>query len=497
MSEIITLHQANNNQHLPDGSNQQQPHGNNQLSNNKIQHAYASLLRNHYPSYLQKVFYTLNPNSEFVDNWHLQALCEYLAAMQNGDITRLIINIPPRSLKSIAITVGWSSFLLGHNPASKIITASYSQAISLKHASDVRSLLQSPWYKNSFPQLKIQAGQNEKHKFVTTKQGFRLSTSIGGSLTGEGGDVIIIDDPQNPTQAASRLLRNRANDWFDKTLSSRLNDKNKGLILLVMQRLHPDDLSGHLLEKGGFEHLCLPAIAKNIIHINIGKLQKTMQIGELLQPMREGEKIIKQLEVDLGSIAFAAQYLQSPINDNGGMIKREWLHYTDILPAQSEMVIQTWDTAIKMGDHNDRSACITIAYSEGNYVVIDAIAVRADFPQLRNIMIAQYEKLKPHVVLIEDKASGQSLIQELRLNSQLPIIAIMPKGDKMQRVARITPLMEAGRVKFMQMAGIGELEAEMLAFPRAKHDDMLDALSQGLQWLQYKFQTGGICLRML
>ncbi len=214
--------------------------------------------------------------------------------------------------------------------------------------------------------------------------------------------------------------------------------------------------------------------------------------------------MLTQLQTDLGSIAFAAQYLQSPINDEGAMIKREWLRYADAslssdMPAP-EMIIQSWDTAIKMGANNDRSACITISYVSGNYTVIDALAVRADFPQLRAVVLTQYEKFKPHAVLIEDKASGQSLIQELRTCSDLPIIAIMPKGDKLQRVARITPLMEAGRVQMLSQIGaahFAELEAEMLGFPSSKHDDMVDALTQGLQWLQQQFQTGVHRLRIL
>jgi predicted phage terminase large subunit-like protein len=457
-----------------------------------LQHAYLKLLRNHYPAYLQKTFHTLNPSGDFVDNWHLEAICEYLSAMQKGEINRLIINIPPRSLKSIAITVAWSGFLLGHNPSCKIISASYSQSISLKHAADVRNLVQSSWHRRAFPELQIMAGQNEKHKFVTTKQGFRLATSVGGTLTGEGGDVIIIDDPQNPMQAASSLFRRRANDWFDKTLSSRLNDKNKGLMLLVMQRLHPDDLSGHLLGRGGFEHLCLPAIANKQFHINIGGFNKIMQAGELLQPKREGENILEQLKLDLGGVAFAAQYLQSPINENGAMIKREWLNYVEASSNQPEMLVQSWDTAIKTGLSNDRSACVTIAICKGNYVVVDAMAVRADFPQLCKQVISQYHKFKPDVVLIEDKASGQSLIQEMRNNSALPVIAILPKGDKISRVARITPLLEAGRISFVKEIWNDELEAEMMAFPSGKHDDMVDSLSQGLNWLAQKQQFDGV-----
>lgn len=465
---------------------------NNDIVNSPFLHqSYLRLLRNDYYSYLQKAFHTLNPSTEFVGNWHLQAICEYLQAMQNGEIKKLIVNIPPRSLKSITITVGWSSFLLGHNPSSKIISASYSQAISLKHSSDARNLINSSWHRQAFPELQIQKGQNEKYKFATDKHGFRLATSIDGSLTGEGGDIIIIDDPQNPLQAASETSRNHTKQWYDKTLSSRLNNKNTGLILLVMQRLHPDDLSGHLLERGGFEFLCLPAIADKAISINIGSINKIMCSGELLQPLRENKLILNQLKRDLGTAAFNAQYMQQPINEDGGIIKREWIRYITELPNIDKdfTIIQSWDTAIKTGKNNDKSACVTILYFKGDYIITDILASRIDFPDLCNITISQYHKFKPDVILIEDKASGQSLIQEMRVNSELPIIAIMPKGDKLQRVARITPILEAGRVKFLKSKNNDEMEAELLGFPNSRHDDILDALSQGLNWLMHKQQN--------
>jgi predicted phage terminase large subunit-like protein len=452
--------------------------------------AYMRLLRNHYPSYLQKIFYTLNPTTAFHANWHLQAIGEYLNAMQQGELRRLIINIPPRSLKSIAITVGWSSYLLGHNPACKIITASYSSTISIKHAMDTRSILTSPWYRRIFPELQIMAGQNEKHKLVTTRHGFRLASSVGGSLTGEGGDVIIVDDPQNPRQAASRRIRQRANEWFDHTLISRLNDKQRGIIVVVMQRLHPDDLTGHLLERGGWEQLCLPAMAESSTIIQCGAFRHIMKAGDVLQPLRENAATLQTLKHELGSIAYTAQYLQSPVPESGYMIKREWLIAAEALPTDYPLLVQSWDTAIKTGAGNDYSACVTMGVYGGTYYVLDVLALRADFTELRRLIITHYQHHSPHVVLIEDKASGQSLIQDLRRSSDVPIVAIMPKGDKVQRVAAITPLLESGRVQFIPHAAWGEdFYAELLAFPNGAHDDRVDALTQALHYAQMQQQS--------
>ncbi len=449
-----------------------------------IRRIHDNALREEFSCYLQKAFHTLHPSQAFVPSWHLDAISEYLGALERHDIHRLIINMPPRSMKSMTVSVAWTSYILGRRPSEKIITASYAAPLSLKHAMDTRVLIRNPWYRQAFPRMRVLAGQDEKHKFVTTEQGFRLATSVGGTLTGEGADILIIDDPLNPAQAASPRMRARANHWFDHTLSSRLNDKHSGSILLVMQRLHEEDMTGHLLAKGGWEHVCLPAMASSPITISIGKFHKIMAEGELLQPARESLPVLEQLKRDLGSHGFAAQYLQSPIPADGEMIKRDWLHVAEP-PHACERVIQSWDTAIKAGEANDRSACVTIGASGGSYHILDVTVVKQEYTALKRTIEEMAQRHRPQAVLIEDKASGQSLLQDLRLSTSLPVIPILPRGDKIHRAARITPLMEAGRVIFAShSAWMPALEAELLAFPHARHDDQVDALTQGLLWLE-------------
>jgi predicted phage terminase large subunit-like protein len=437
-------------------------------------------------SFLECAFYVLNPSQAFVPSWHLEAIAEYLNAVEQGDIQRLIINMPPRSLKSLSSTVAWSAYLLGRNPAMRVITASYSSAISIKHATDTRSLLASDWFGSAFPNFSVHAAQNEKHKFMTTQQGFRLATSVGGSLTGEGGDIIIIDDPLNPAQAMSRTGRDAANHWFDHTLSSRLNDKRTGRMLLVMQRLHEQDLSGHLLRKGGWEHLSLPAQAKQAIYVRVGAFSHLMEEGALLQPLRETQQVLDQLRLDLGSAAYNAQYLQSPLADDGMMIKKAWCAYVyDTVPDYA-MTVQSWDTAIKTGAQHDYSACITLRVHEGIYYVMDCITAKVEYPALKRMIAAHAASFKPDAVLIEDKASGQSLLQDM-LKEPYPIIAIMPKDDKVTRLARISSLLEAGKVLFPAAASWKDsLIDELLQFPNGTHDDGVDAFSQALYWLMQR-----------
>lgn len=447
------------------------------------------VIANDYLSFLRYSFTQLNPGQPFQPNWHIEAIAEYLNALERCELQRLIINMPPRSLKSLSTTVAWSSYLLGRAPSTRIITASYSAGISLKHATDVRALLGASRIRTAFPALHILKGQNEKHKFMTTQHGFRLATSVGGTLTGEGGDVIIIDDPLNPAQAMSRSGRELANHWFDHTLATRLNDKRTGRILLVMQRLHADDLSGHLLNKGGWEHLCLPARAEQDIFIDIGAFTYTMNTDELLQPQRESADILHQIRLDLGSIAYNAQYLQAPVTETGSLIRREWLTLCDNPPERSQcsLIIQSWDTAIKSGAAHDYSACATIGVCDHQYYLLDMVTVKAEYPELKRLIVSHAEAYTPDAILIEDKASGQSLLQDLRNNTSLALVAIMPKGNKLLRTARITPLLEAGGLRLVSKGRWQEeFIKECLQFPHGVHDDQVDAMTQALGWLQVR-----------
>src|SRR6266853_5566735 len=220
-----------------------------------------AMLRHDFPSFVAKTFSTLCPGEIYLDNWHLECLTWRLSQTAERKRVRLIINLPPRSLKSIVASVALPAWLLGQNPSRRIIEVSYSDELARKHARDTRTILEAPWYRRAFPATRVSPRKNTETEFTTTRQGFRLATSIGGTLTGRGGDVIIIDDPIKPGDAESEAERRRVNEWYDKTLYSRLDDKEAGAIILVMQRLHEDDLTGHLIEKGEFEVLSLSAIA--------------------------------------------------------------------------------------------------------------------------------------------------------------------------------------------------------------------------------------------
>jgi predicted phage terminase large subunit-like protein len=363
---------------------------------------------------------------------------------------------------------------MGHNPSIKIMSASYSQALSNKHSQDCRLILNSPWYQNLFPFTKIAKGENQKSKFVSTERGFRFATSTGGTATGEGGDILILDDPQNPNKIQSKKYRENTIEWFEQTFISRLNNKKTGAIVLVMQRLHSEDLCGYLLKhkRNQWDLLTIPAIDKNT--------------GLALHPEREDIASLNKLKDELGDYNFSAQYLQNPVPNKGSMINKSWLKYHSISnKLEFSQIIQSWDTAIKAKDEHDYSVGITIGVNGDGYYILDVLRAKSEFPELINLVRNFANKWMPKAILVEDKASGQSLIQSLE--RQLPLIAIKPRFDKITRFAAHTPLFESGKIFIKNDAAWKlKLEQELLSFPKSSHDDQVDALSQALNYLQQR-----------
>ncbi|MFC1659331.1 phage terminase large subunit [Pseudomonadota bacterium] len=460
-------------------------------------------LQNDLSKFIEKTFCTVDSGNEYLHNWHIDCIAEYLNECYDGNIKRLIVNIPPRSLKSISVSVAFPAWILGRNPSERIIVATYSEFLSIKHSTDCRLVVNSQWFKDIFPEFKLNAKQNEKKKFATTKNGYRFATSVGGTLTGEGGNVLIVDDPHNPQQAMSNKYRNKTIEWFKNTFSSRLNDKKKGVIIVVMQRLHENDLSGYLLQKTcGWEQLNLPAIAEKNQFISIGKFLKKRQKGELLHFKREGEEEIERAKIELGSFVFAAQYQQNPVVQTGGMIKPIWFkrydynfYHLTTQQAQGEntkndnlnfkSITLSFDTAIKVGIKNNPTVCSVWGEKKNNYYLLNIYRDWWEYPELRKKSIELIKVWKADTVLIEDKASGQSLIQDLRKDLKVPIIAIKVTKDKITRLASVSSLIEAGRVFLpVEAPWLADFEHEVYLFPNGEHDDQVDSMSQYLYWIK-------------
>ncbi|GMO16196.1 hypothetical protein BwSH20_64500 [Bradyrhizobium ottawaense] len=342
--------------------------------------------------------------------------------------------------------------------------------------------MEAPWYCELFP---TRLGKSTEDELVTTKGGSRLAMSVGGTLTGYGADTIIVDDPLNAIGATSDAPRKGCNEWFDRSLMSRLNDKSEGSIIVVMQRLHQQDLTGHLIEKGGWNHLALPALAAQDTMIELTNRSFVWKKGEPLQK-RESPEVLEALKSQLGSLVFQTQYLQDPAPDEGNDLKREWLRSCSIHPTRqsADEVVLSCDMSAKAGENSNYSTCLAFLVRNRNeYYLIDLWRGKVEFPELRQVMLEQHAKHQPCATLIEDTAMGSPLMSELKRGGVQGVVAIKPIKDKRTRMSGETAKLQAGSLILPQTAPwLDDFLLEYVSFPFGKTDDMMDALSQFLTW---------------
>ena len=318
-------------------------------------------------AFTEFAFGVVRPNTLFKPNWHLEALAHKLSQVAAGEVRRLIVTMPPRNLKSLFASVALPAWFLGHNPSERVVTVSYSDQLARTHANDFRRLVNDPLYQATFPAMRL--ARDTEREIVTTMRGKRYTTSIEGTLTGLGGNLVIIDDPLKQEDAHSEAVRRRTIEWYRSTLLSRPDDKQVARILLVMQRVHQDDLAGYLEEQGGFEILNLPAIATQTRTYELGGGRSYVrQQGELLHPSHEPESVLRELKREMGPIAFSAQYQQSPIPPGGTIIKRKWFVFYDAVPthAPGDQVIMSWDIAFSEQEKGDYSAVRRVVAPKGS-----------------------------------------------------------------------------------------------------------------------------------
>jgi len=452
-----------------------------------------ALYRQGLGAFTQKTFNVVTGGEVYKHAPYIDLIVQHLEACESGKIKRLLITVPPRYLKSISASVAFPAWVLGRNPNAKIIQASYAQGLSNKHARDMKSVIEDPFYARAFPDTQLLPTPNTQSEIQTTQMGSRFSTSVGGTLTGRGADFIIIDDPLKPDEAHSDVSRQNVNDWYDNTLLSRLNDKENGCIIIIMQRLHEDDLVGHVLEQEDWVHLNLPALAEDLetYHVAPNLVKSyiyTREKRDALHPERESaEKLIKLRDKIIGPLQFASQYQQSPAPSEGGIVKLKWFKEYDELPSKKpDRIIQSLDTASKSEEIHDYSVCTTwYEYGDDIYLV-DVLRKRLEFPDLLKTIKSHVSIYNPHFILIEDKGSGTSLIQYLK-QERLPIQEIQPQGDKIMRMSNQTPQLETGKVFLpKQEPWLADFKNEVMKFPKAKHDDQIDSMSQALQWIHEK-----------
>jgi predicted phage terminase large subunit-like protein len=454
---------------------------------------YQALLRQDFTTFVARCFHELNPQAELAMNWHLEVVAAKLTAVRQGKIRRLIINLPPRHLKSLMASIAFPAWCLGHDPSAQILCVSYAQDLADKLARDCRSIMMSPWYRQIF-RTRLAAHRQAVQEFVTTRHGYRLATSIGGVLTGRGADIIMIDDPLKPEEALSKVQRQACNQWFVHTLYSRLNDKRSGAIVIIMQRLHEDDLVGHVLAQEPWEVLSFPAIAEadeaHQVETIWGPRCFRRRQGEALHPDREPLETLERIRRTIGEYNFAGQFQQSPAPLGGGLVKAEWFQrYRETeLPERFDRIVQSWDTANKVTELSDFSVCTTWGLKGKHLFLLALFRRRLEYPALKRAVREQQSLFEASVVLIEDKASGTQLIQDLIADGCHGVTRYHPEGEKTMRMHSRTAMIENGFVHIPETAPwLAEYLHELSVFPNGKHDDQADSTAQFLDWCQKPF----------
>jgi predicted phage terminase large subunit-like protein len=415
---------------------------------------------------------------------HLEVVSEVMQRTLKGNV-RAIINMPPRHGKSELVSKYTPAWFLSNRPDGRVILASYEAQFAASWGRKVRNLVQEHADKVGFSIA--QDSSSASMWSVSGTDGGMMTAGVGGPVTGKGADLLIIDDPvKNAEQASSPVYRQKAIDWYDWTAYPRLEPN--GSVVIVMTRWHEDDLAGKLLKASpeGWESITLPAIAE--ADDPLGRLE-----GEALWPERYPVPVLESIRTTIGSEAFVSLYQCRPQAPSGNIVKREWWKYYTEKPVFSR-IIHSWDTAFKAGQGSDYSVCTVWGEAATGFYLLNVWRQRVEFPELKRASVALYDHDKPSAVLTEDAASGQSLIQELRRDTKLPVLAVKVDKEKTARLTAITPLIEAGKVLLPERATwLADYVDELSAFPNGEHDDQVDSTSQALAWLtarRHQFMIG-------
>ncbi len=466
-------------------------------------------------AFTRQSFSIIEPGQDFCDNWHLRVIADHLMAVTRGELRNLVINIPPGCMKSILTSVAWPAWEWASNPTLRIMGASYGADLSIRDASKTRDIITSEWYRERWPNVEIKPGEDQKTKYALTSGGWRMATSVGGRATGEHPDRKIVDDPHNAKQAESDAEREAALTWFDRTLSTRGQSRGASTEV-VMQRLHEKDVTGHIIaDLTGYTHVCIPMEFDGVRRKTfLGAYDPRTTKGELLWPEMFDAESVRELRQLLGEYGAAGQLDQSPSPAEATLLRTK--HF-QMWPAsepmpQLEFVLQSYDCAFTEKTSGDPTACsvwgVFTHKGRRNAMLLDAWDEHLSYPALRTKAIddwtAEYGGSKgahkgpptrprrPDRILVEAKASGQSLIQDLRL-ARVPVLSYDPgRADKISRAHQAAPTLELGLLWIPESTkNQGQFVTwaqpfikQLARFPVGEHDDYCDSFSQAIIYLK-------------
>ena len=439
--------------------------------------------------FFKAAWIVVEPAVPLSTNWHhkyicdmLQEECERIIA-QKPKTKDIIINVPFRSTKSLIVTVMFPVWAWIKSPKLRFITSSYSATLSIELATKSRDIIFSDWFKRRWGDVfHIKKDQNLKERYENNFVGMRRATSVGGTVTGQGGDFLIVDDPLSPQMANSATERENANEWYRTTFYSRLNQADIGVRIIIMQRVHEDDLSGFLLDRETrtkYRHICIPATNEdgNIKPKSLEKFYN--QETGLFWEDRFSRKILDDYKSALGTYGYAGQLQQTPTPLDSGMIHKDWFKI-DRYRVDEAIVNFVIDPAYTANEKNDPSALLAYTYKDNKWQIVDCINVYKEFPELVKF-IPQWVKKNGYTnrsrIYVEPKASGKSIVQTLVRETGLNVKEDKPPTkDKVARVSDVSASLESGRVSLLNGEWNHKFLEQLVKFPAAKHDDMVDCL---------------------
>jgi predicted phage terminase large subunit-like protein len=481
----------------------------------------AEKARRRLSEFVRQAWPSLEPAIPYIHGWHIDAVCEHLEAITNGQLRNLIINMPPGHMKSLLVSVCWPVWWWLRAPHKRFLFASYGEHLSIRDSVRCRRLIESPWFQENYGHIfGLTGDQNSKLKFDTDKTGYRIATSTGGRGTGERADVIAADDPHNVIESESDAVRQGVLDWWDGSMSTRDNDPKTCARLVIMQRVHEKDLSGHLLAYGGYEHLCLPAEyepGRRSVTV-LGNYEKRTEAGELLHPERFGRSEIEAMKVPLARFinGVAGQLQQRPAPSEGGLVKRVWWRYWQpegmdlgpvevegvkidpvTLPDEFERQFDSWDATFKDAKDSDYVVGGEWARVGADIYLLDRVRDRMDFTKtLSAVRSMRYRWKRSTATLIEDTANGPAIVNTLQ-HEIMGVLPVKVKGSKDARLQSVLPIIAAGNVHLPHpdlYPWVREYIDWMAVFPNGEFDDDVDMTSQALQAMQpavwHELQTG-------
>lgn len=451
----------------------------------------------HLVNFVKKAWPIMEPATPYVHGWHIDAICEHLEAVSEGRIRNLLINIPPRHAKSLLLAVFWPCWEWTVRPHTRWLFSSYAQQLSVRDSAKCRRLILSPWYQSLWGgKYKLNDDQNAKMRFENSSTGYRLATAVGAAATGEGGDIVAVDDPHSAQQAASDVQREAALVWWSETMSTRLNDAKTGRKVIVMQRLHERDLSGFVLEQGGYEHLCLPAEYEpnRQCVTSIGWSDPRQEEGELLWPERLGEVEIEDRKRELGEYGYVGQFQQRPAPRGGGMFPVERFRILDIPPEKDDISasVRYWDKAGTAGSGAYTVGVLMHRLKDGRYVIEDV--VRGQWEALdREKRIKQTALSDGKAVQIwveQEPGSGgkESAEATIRNLTGFVVKADRVTGEKEVRADPYAAQVQGGNVSLVYGPWIRQFLAEHEVFPVGQYKDQVDAAAGAYIKVYRKFR---------